>query len=104
MLSIASKYRFFPNLLVIIILIVNSLGYIETIASTNQNNETTEETCELIEEAIMGERKVPAIKRPCFVSNQRPSPQISSSKSLFFQPQVIVSKNPKPIVHRALLI
>ena len=104
MLSIASKYRFFSNFLIIIVLIVNFLGYTETIESANQNNETTEETCELIEEAIVGERKVPAIKRPCFVSTQRPSPQISSSKSLFFQPQVIVSKKPKPIVHRALLI
>jgi len=104
MLSIASKYRFFPNFLIIIVLIVNSLGYVDTTATSNQSKETTEETCELIEEAIVSERKVLAIKRPCLPSNQRSSSQTSSSKQLFFQPQTIVAKYAKPIVYRALLI
>lgn len=104
MLSIASKYRFFPNFLIIIVLIVNSLGYVDTTATSNQSKETTEETCELIEEAIVSERKVLAIQLPCLASNRRSFSQTSSSKKLFFQPQTIVAKCPKPIVYRALLI
>jgi hypothetical protein len=104
MLTIASKYRFFPNFLVIIVLIVNSLGHVDTIATVNQNKETTEETCKLIEEAIVSERKVHAIKRPCLASNHRSFSPASSSKKLFFRPQTIVAKYAKQIVYRALLI
>jgi hypothetical protein len=104
MLSTALKYRLFSHFLIVIVLIVNSLGYADTGATTNQNKETTEESCELIEQAIVSERKILAIKRACLSSTQRPSKQPLSSKRPLFPPQTIVPKYPKTIVHRALLI
>ncbi|MFM7853437.1 MAG: hypothetical protein ACKO96_16335 [Flammeovirgaceae bacterium] len=103
MLSIQFNFNRFGELLMVLILIVNGLIVAESIESNELNRETSEQTTEVLEEELAVCEKRLVVKKSVFVADSQASHCINND----FNPAysfTTPNKNPRPILHRSLLL
>lgn len=89
--------------LVLFVLIVNGLGIDSRTDYSSREKDSTEETIEITEEAIVTEKRVQVKKRSALVEIKNVERELNYAILKPHSPELYI-KTSRPILHRALLI